>query len=285
MTRCAACESPLLQEDRFCEACGAPADRPGADLTTAAAVTAQGRTHHRNEDAYVLRQSANGVVAVVCDGISTAGSGHLAAGAAARAAASTLEAALCDDRDLVEATREGATAARRAVERVPWTARQDLALPSCTLVCACWRGGEVVIGWIGDSRAYWLGDDQARGLTVDDSWATEQVADGTLSAAEAAADHRAHALTHWVGADAPDVAPHTLSFRPDIAGRVILCSDGLWNYAPDAGELAAIVAALPAAATPSAVARHLTDLAMERGGRDDITVAVIDVDPSGRGAA
>ena len=108
--------------------------------------------------------------------------------------------------------------------------------------------------------------------------------DGTLSTAEAAADRRAHALTHWVGADAPDDEPQTFSFRPATAGRVILCSDGLWNYAPDAGELAAIVAALPAAATAAAVARRLTDLAMERGGHDDITVAVIDVDPAGRAA-
>ena len=61
---------------------------------------------------------------------------------------------------------------------MPWTARQELALPSCTLVCAACRDGEVVVGWIGDSRAYWLADGDARGLTVDDSWATEQVADG-----------------------------------------------------------------------------------------------------------
>jgi serine/threonine protein phosphatase PrpC len=275
LMQCAACSARLFADDRFCEACGSPA------LAIVAAVSEQGRTHHRNEDAVELRETADGVVAVVCDGISTSSSGHLAAAAAARAVAGVLGAALSDDRDLVDATCAGAMAAREAVARVPWTARLE---PACTLVCATCRGGEIVVGWIGDSRAYWLADGDARGLTVDDSWATEQVAAGTLSPAEVAADRRAHALTHWVGADAPDDGPHTLRFRPAGRGRLLLCSDGLWNYAPDARELGAIVGALASAATPATVARHLTDLAMERGGRDDITVAVIDVNPSGRAA-
>ena len=94
-------------------------------------------------------------------------------------------------RDLADATRAAARAARDAVHRVPWTAGSELALPSCTFVSAACRGDEAVIGWIGDSRAYWLAERDARRLTVDDSWATEQVADGLLSAAAAAADQRA----------------------------------------------------------------------------------------------
>lgn len=280
--RCRACEARLSADDRYCEACGAPAAQ--SRLTSVAAVTEQGRSHHRNEDAYELRETADGVVAVVCDGISTSSSGHLAAAAAARAAAAVLASALNDGRDLVDAAGAGVTAAREAVERVPWTVRLEPALPACTLVCATWRGDEIVIGWIGDSRAYWLADGDARGLTVDDSWATEQIADGMLSPAEAAADRRAHALTHWIGADAPDRAAHTLRLRSIAPGRLVLCSDGLWNYAPEAQELAALVAALAPAATPGAVARHLTDIAMDRGGRDDITVAVIDINRSRRTA-
>src|SRR6185437_6817019 len=114
--------------------------------------------------------------------------------------------------------------------------------------------------------------------------ATEQVADGLLSADEAAADRRAHALTRWVGVDAPDDEPHLITFRPAARGRLILCSDGLWNYASEPQHLATIVAALPPKAAPAAVARRLAAVAMERGGRDDITVVVIDFEPARRAA-
>jgi serine/threonine protein phosphatase PrpC len=60
----------------------------------------------------------------------------------------------------------------------------------------------------------------------------------------------------------------------------VLCTDGLWNYAPSAGELARLVEALPAGAAPAAVARALADTANERGGHDNITVVVVDIDPS-----
>ena len=59
----------------------------------------------------------------------------------------------------------------------------------------------------------------------------------------------------------------------------MLCTDGLWNYAPSADELAGLIAALPDGAAPAAVARALADTANERGGHDNITVAVVDIDP------
>ena len=59
----------------------------------------------------------------------------------------------------------------------------------------------------------------------------------------------------------------------------MLCTDGLWNYAPSAGELGGLIDALPDGAAPAAVARALADTALDRGGHDNITVAVVDIDP------
>ncbi len=70
-----------------------------------------------------------------------------------------------------------------------------------------WDGDEVTVGSLGDSRAYWIGADGARRLTVDDSWAREQVDAGVLDERDAEADPRAHAITRWLGADAPDEPP------------------------------------------------------------------------------
>jgi len=285
---CRACGAgaAAIDDDGYCTVCGVrqrnPAQRAELDLGLAAAVSEQGRSHRRNEDAFHLEAvDGAGVVAVVCDGISTAASGDVAARSAAAAAGAVLVAALADGGALHGPTETAVRAATDAVERVPWTSRSELALPSCTLVSAAWRGDEVAIGWVGDSRAYWLGPGAARQLTVDDSWASEQVAEGLLSPEQAAADHRSHALTRWVGADAPPGTPRVATLRPPAAGRLVLCTDGLWNYAPALDELVALVAEVEATAPPGLLARHLADAAMARGGRDDVTVAVIDVRPEG----
>jgi PPM family protein phosphatase len=141
------------------------------------------------------------------------------------------------------------------------------------------RTGELVVGWVGDSRAYWLGPSSAALLTVDDSWANEQVAGGRLTEAEARIDQRAHAITRWLGADAPHEPPNIAIHRAREGGRLVLCTDGLWNYASSADELAGLVAQLPKASAPVAVARALTEFALAKGGRDNVTVVVIDVRP------
>jgi len=67
-----------------------------------------------------------------------------------------------------------------------------------------------------------------------------------------------------------------------VLGRLVLCTDGLWNYTPGAAELAKLLDDLPTAASAAAVARSLTDTALARGGHDNITVAVVDVRPQRR---
>jgi serine/threonine protein phosphatase PrpC len=248
------------------------------DLDVAAGVSEQGRSHLRNEDAFRLeRVGSDGIVAVVCDGISTSASGDAAARAAASAAADVLAAALDSGDDLEAATAAAVAAAEEAVMQVPATGHTALALPSCTLVSAACRDGLLVVGWIGDSRAYWLGEASAAQLTVDDSWAAEQVAEGLLSPEEAFADRRAHAITRWVGADSPPDAPQVITLAPLGSGRLVLCTDGLWNAAPAAGDLAQLAESLDPDAAPGSVAHYLADVAIARGTRDDVTVAVIDV--------
>lgn len=105
-------------------------------------------------------------------------------------------------------------------------------------------GGLLIVGWVGDSRVYWVPDDRTNPparLTEDDSWAAQMVAAGLMNEAEAYADERAHAITGWLGADAYDLEPHTVSFKPDRPGLVVVCTDGLWNYAESAAEMAAAV--------------------------------------------
>ncbi|WP_279579432.1 PP2C family protein-serine/threonine phosphatase [Fodinicola feengrottensis] len=178
--------------------------------------------------------------------------------------------------DAVDATGDAVTATFEAVDAL---VRAHEA-PSCTYVSAVVTASEVTVGWLGDSRAYWIGDDLTeQQLTVDDTVVSLLVAAG-VSAEQAMADPNAHALARWVGADAEDRQPQVRTFQPDGPGAVVLCSDGLWNYRPALDGLATAVRAGPGTAgtRPAAeTAQALTALALESGGHDNVTVVVVPV--------
>jgi PPM family protein phosphatase len=279
---CATCGAPPEEIDasRRCSRCGAawrsPYDRSEIDLGIAAAVSDRGRLRNRNEDAFYVSRSGGGEAMVVCDGISSSLSPHIAARRAADAAGHVLAHALTGGHDGLEAAVTlGIRAAQQAVVEVRWTARSDVDAPSCTLVCAIRRGEELAVGWVGDSRAYWIAAEGSSQLTADHSWAREQVSAGRLTASQAQTDPRAHEVTRWLGRDAPQEEPSVITRRPSPAGQLVLCSDGLWNYIPGADEIATLLGALPAEAAPVACARALTDMALAAGGQDNITVAVV----------
>lgn len=269
---------------RWCERCGArlgeAVDRVETDLGVLAGVSDRGLVHRRNEDAIALGRVVTAgsdgdrpQAAVVCDGVSSTLHPEEAARAAADAA---LDVLLCEHGELPAGPglrmRAAVAAAAGAVAELGGGSGG----PSCTLVAAHVDGGEITVGWVGDSRAYWLPDTgTGRRLTSDHSWAAEMVAVGLLDAAAAAADRRAHAITRWLGPqDHP--APDVTTLRPDGPGVLLLCSDGLWNYLPEPSELAVVV---HAAGTSAAAADALTRAALDAGGRDNISVVVLPVAP------
>lgn len=298
--RCAACRSGAVGPDGYCEHCGhaqpRERDHMERELAGIAAVSDRGHRHHRNEDFFALRAAAlpdgtPAVVAVVCDGVSSATRPDEASTAASEAAGEALRTSLPQGTHPQQAMHEAILAASSAVDALapdPASAhdahRQQNA-PACTFVGAVVGGGLLTVGWVGDSRAYWIPDDRtappAR-LTEDDSWAAQMVANNLMSEAEANADERAHAITGWLGADAYEVEPHTATFKPDGPGVVVVCTDGLWNYAESAEQMAAVLP-YDAPSRPLESARTLVTHALDGGGHDNVTVAVVPFPaPAGR---
>ncbi|MGW4816360.1 PP2C family serine/threonine-protein phosphatase [Kitasatospora cineracea] len=291
---CPHCGSAELA-DGWCQRCGQAQprerDHQERELTGVAAVSDRGLRHHRNEDAFTVATAegpdgAPVVLAVVCDGVSSSSRPDEASATAVTAAADSLVAALASGREPDRAMREAIGAANRAVTALAHDGTapdgRHSNAPACTYVSAVSSGGLVTIGWVGDTRAYWIPDDRESAepyrLTEDDSWAARMVAANLMAEAEAYADPRAHAITGWLGADAEDLDPHTVSFTPHVPGVLLVCTDGLWNYAEAATDLAFFVRA-DARAEPLATAQELVRFAVERGGHDNITVAVLPIDP------
>jgi serine/threonine protein phosphatase PrpC len=287
-TECAFCHAKQITADGYCESCGRLApwgrDHVELDLGPLAGVTDKGLRHARNDDAMALAtaESAGGpaVVAVVCDGVSSSRRPDEASLAAAQAALRVLVAGVRAGQDLAETSQAAVAAAQQALEGLDEPGLGDP--PSATFVSAVMTTETVTLCWLGDSRAYWLGSGtgaDAQRLTRDDSVAGEMIAAGLVSEAHAMGLPGAHVVTGWVGADSPGAPPHVATFIPPGSGVLLLCSDGLWNYQPEAAALAGL--ALPGALIdPLGTAAALVKFALEAGGADNITVVLAPFPPA-----
>ncbi|HZA05211.1 MAG TPA: serine/threonine protein phosphatase, partial [Propionibacteriaceae bacterium] len=154
---------------------------------------------------------------------------------------------------------------------------------ACTFSAAVLENHTIHFGNVGDSRVYWIPDpgapDQPVQLSVDDSVASARIAMG-VSREEAENGPGAHAITKWLGRDSSDFTPMTASLRVATPGWLLVCSDGLWNYASEARalqELIGNVTSTDGSALPLAV--RLVAWANEQGGRDNISVALARHEP------
>jgi serine/threonine protein phosphatase PrpC len=144
--------------------------------------------------------------------------------------------------------------------------------------CVGDRGGGV---WVGDSRVYRIDETGVSQLTRDHSWAEGAVSQGILTSEQAATDPRAHMITRWLGPpDQDDPGVETFKFDLSPGDVILCCSDGLYGYfsppISDAGEMARIVQShVP---NLQAASDHLVDLALERGGHDNITIAALQLE-------
>jgi PPM family protein phosphatase len=174
-----------------------------------------------------------------------------------------------------------ADAAKAAVVAGSGNADASMA-PSCTYVAATvipTLAGtvEITVGNVGDSRAYWLPEPPlpAECLTVDDSVAQALITAG-VPADSQAVQAGAHTLTRWLGADAgptPWAESGVRTITTIDRGCLVICTDGLWNYLPEADDITKFCSGTDA----TSAARALVDYALHCGGEDNITVAVIPI--------
>jgi PPM family protein phosphatase len=125
---------------------------------------------------------------------------------------------------------------------------------------------------VGDSRTYLLRNGELQQLTDDHSVVADLIRSGKITAEEAKTHRQRSVVTRALGVDTT-VEIDVLEVLPAPGMRYLMCSDGLTNEVPD--EL--IGSILRRLANPSEAARELVRMAVERGGRDNVSVVVVDV--------
>jgi protein phosphatase len=131
-------------------------------------------------------------------------------------------------------------------------------------------GASAVIGHVGDSRAYLFRRGKLHQLTRDHTWVQTMVDLGQLSAEEAARHPKRHVLIRSLGGRVPNVEGDFQRAWLAHGDQLLLCTDGLTNMVDDA----VIASLLDSAATSHEACRSLVDAALDKGGRDNVTVAL-----------
>jgi protein phosphatase len=143
-----------------------------------------------------------------------------------------------------------------------------------TLTVALVLNDQVVIGHVGDSRAYIIAQNTVEQLTRDHSLVRRLQELGQLSPAEAAVHPQRNVLYRAVGqGDGLEVDVHSHRLSPGM--KILLCSDGLWGLVSDA-QIAEIV---KSSSTLQAACDRLVEAANEAGGPDNITAVLVEYLP------
>ena len=144
-----------------------------------------------------------------------------------------------------------------------------------TIVAALIRGDRAHIAHMGDSRAYLLRHGQLNQLTQDHSIVAILLRDGEITPEQAQTHPAKGQLSRYVGMEGDTYADvQTITLVDN--DRLLLCTDGLTGMVSD-GQITGILQANP---DPQAACQGLVDAANQAGGKDNITVVIISVQPA-----
>jgi PPM family protein phosphatase len=229
----------------------------------AGATTDVGRVREHNEDGYLVDDTL-GLVAVA-DGMG----GHRAGEVASAAALDALRIAFG-----AGASIDGAVSAANEIVYEQSIADRNLRGMGTTLTAgALGIDGTLLIGHVGDSRAYLLRDGDLERITTDHSLVEELVRAGELTEEEAERDPRRSMITRALGLE-PDVDVDVESVELRAGDRLLLCSDGLTTMVSEE-DISSLVDGVDDA---EAAAAKLVEAANDAGGSDNVTVVVIDIE-------
>lgn len=230
----------------------------------AAGVTDIGRAREGpNEDGF-LDESRRLSLVAVADGMG----GHRAGEVASATALEAVQTAMVSGTSL----RDAIEGANDAVLEKSVSDQQLRGMGTTLTAGTLGSDGNLLIGHVGDSRAYLVRDGNLTQITNDHSLVEEMVREGELTPEQAETHPQRSIITRALGIDpAVDVDVYPVQLR--AGDRILLCSDGLTTMVRSE-EIAEILAGEPDAGR---AAQRLVDAANAAGGEDNVTVVVVEV--------
>ncbi len=232
-----------------------------------------GKVREMNQDSYYISQSLDEVqLYMLADGMGGYKGGEIASKLAIQSAKSYIQnnfKEIPKDRDSIIQLLASSMEYANMVVYEKSKEDKELENMGTTLEIVLVYGNKAFIGHIGDSRIYRIRKSFIRKLTQDHSYVQKLVKDGTITQEEAKHHPQKNMLMKALGCNAfiePDILVRGF-LKEDV---YIMCSDGLSNLV-EQEEMYDIVLKNNIEQAP----KEFVELANERGGYDNITVAVI----------
>ena len=228
-----------------------------------------GRIRNHNEDSYSQISLGERSFFVVADGMGGHDAGEVASKIAIETVCEEIRKGWKTDRDLQGLIERAVQRANHEVRREGANKKSDMGTTLCGALIA---DNTAYIANVGDSRVYWIENGSITQITEDHSLVAKLVAAGKLTRDEARGHPRANLLYRTIGNDEL-VKVDTFQVALKKGGCLLLCSDGLWGEVADE-EIHGVFAA---GSDPRAACARLVRMAIENGGKDNITAVVVKV--------
>ena len=235
-------------------------------------LTDTGNVREENQDFYRMeRLGPETLLAVVCDGMGGARAGNVASRLACEVFCGEVCRSLRDGMTEAEEQDVLCTAAKLANISVYEHAQlsEEFRGMGTTLVAALIQGDCATVINVGDSRAYRFDGEAMHQISEDHSYVEEMRRRGKITEADARTHPQKNLITRAVGVE-PYVEGDLFEVRLTEKDMLLLCSDGLTGMAEDS-RIAEVLANAP---TLELAGDALLQLALDGGGRDNITVAL-----------
>jgi protein phosphatase len=141
-----------------------------------------------------------------------------------------------------------------------------------TMTIAAIYGEKLYLGHVGDSRAFLIRDNEIEKLTIDHTYIEELVKNGTITREQAINHPKRNVLTRAIGCE-PNIAVDSYVYTIRKNDVVLLCTDGLTNMIQER-EIAEVIGKN---SDPEKICSELVSIANDRGGDDNITVVVFEL--------
>lgn len=225
-----------------------------------------------NQDKVITKNLENNVaVAVLCDGMGGENSGSLAGSLAVETVFERIVSGYREDFDgnSIRNLLQSSVAAANAVVYENAQANNNNIGMGTTCVSVICDGKSAYVVNVGDSRAYFISDNGIIQITTDHTVVRMLLEQGSIQESELKTHPKKNYITKAIGVDSLVESDY---FEVPISSgyRILLCSDGLTNYLEDSEILE-----LSLSNNAENFAEKLIETAKERGGADNITVAII----------